>query len=153
MKRSLLMGAFYSPVGIVIGVFVWRTAVGEGYQWFPVYAGVAAFLASCFFWWLFVERKKRSQIRFGVIAGTMSGLLSHYVCWYLQIIGSNIQYWLFDSFKSTLGEPPIDLLNGLWGALSLSLWSWLFLGWITIPLGALIGGLFIWYLNRKAVLV
>ena len=135
------MGALCCPLGILIGVFIALLATGDGYRLFPVYGGTAAFITAAFFWWLIVLRRDAFRRIPGGIAGALSGIVAHYICWYIQIISANICYWIFGGCRSSLGEPPVDLLDGFWGALGLSFFSLLFWGWITAPLGALIGAL------------
>lgn len=139
IQRSLAMGLLCAPVGILCGIYIWALATGEGYHLFPVYAGVAAFVTPFAFWWLLVARRAQATVRGGALAGALSGAVAHYVCWYLLILSRNACYWLWGGCRSSLGEPPIDPLNGLWGALALTFWSLLYLGWVTVPLAALIG--------------
>ena len=139
IKKSSVMGLFCCPVGILCGLYVSSSATGEGYHLFPVYAGIAAFITASFFWWLIVVRRNTYNMGAGAAVGALSGVVAHYMCWYVQIISANICYWILGGCRSSLGEPPIDLLNGLWGALALSFWSLLFFGWVTSPIGALIG--------------
>ena len=142
--RSLSIGILYCPVGLSLGAFVAYQAAGEGYRFFPVYAGAAALITCSVLWWLIVEMPGRRSVAAGIVAGALGGLLSHPVCWYLKILAANIGYWVLRSsaYSSSFGEPPVDPLNGLWGAFVLSLWSWLFFGWVTIPSGGIIGGVF-----------
>ncbi|MFZ0945269.1 MAG: hypothetical protein WB930_08460 [Syntrophobacteraceae bacterium] len=149
--RSLSIGILYCPVGLGLGAFAAYQAIGEGYRFFPLYAGVAALITCSVLWWLIIERPCRRGVAAGIVAGALAGLLSHPVCWYLKILAANIGYWVLrtGAYSSSLGEPPVDPLNGLWGAFVLSLWSWLFFGWVTIPSGGIIGGLFARLLKRR----
>lgn len=139
--KTWQIGLLAGLIGAGYGFYVQRLATGEGYEWFPVYAGLAAFVTTTFFWWLVVTRSDKRSVWRGIIAGALSGSVAHYICWYLQIIGTNLCYWFSGGCVSSLGEPPVDLLNGLWAALVLSLASLLFFGWLTVPTGALVGGL------------
>ena len=143
------MGLFSSLIGILIGAYIAITAIGDGYEWFPLYAGFAAFLTSCLLWRIFIERKKSYRIVVGIFVGALSGFLSHYVCWYLQIAIANFRYLVFGTGLSSLGEPPMNLLLGISGALGLSYWSWIFFGWLTVAAGGIIGGGFCWYLSKE----
>ena len=137
---SLLAGLF----GLAGGAFVWMIANGSGYEVLPLAAGLSAFGTTAFFWGLIVARRNRYSAKAGALAGALSGIVSHYTCWYLYLIGANICYWLTEGCTSSLGEPPLDLLNGLWGTLVFSLISLMFLGWLTVPLGMAIGALWAW---------
>ena len=142
LKISLLAGIF----GVAGGLAVWSIASCSGYEFLPIAAGVGAFGTTAFFWWLIVARRNNYSARAGAIAGGLSGLVSHYVCWYLYLIGANTCYWLTGGCVSSLGEAPLDLLNGLWGMLIFSLVSLVFLGWLTVPLGIVVGA---WWARRR----
>ena len=137
---SLLAGLF----GLAGGAIVWSIATGSGYQYFPLAAGLGAFGTTAFFWWLIVARRAGYNAWSGAMAGGLSGIVSHYACWYLYLLGANICYGLTGGCVSSLGEPPIDLLNGLWGTLIFSLVSLMFVGWITVPLGIAVGAWWVW---------
>ncbi len=137
---SLLAGLF----GLAGGAFVWWIASGQGYEVLPFAAGLAGFGTTAFFWWLIVARRNQYKVKAGALAGGLSGIVSHYVCWYLYLIGANFCYWLTGGCVSSLGEPPIDLLNGLWGTFIFSLVSLMFLGWMTVLPGALVGAWWAW---------
>ena len=139
IKKASVMGALCCPLGILIGVFVAFLAEGDGYRLFPVYGGGAAFITAAFFWWLIVLRRDAYRRIPGAVAGALSSIVAHYICWYFQVISANVCFWIFGGCRSSFGEPPVDLLGGLLGALGLTFFSLLFWGWITAPLGALIG--------------
>ena len=68
-------------------------------------------------------------------------MLSHYVCWYCFLIVANIQYRVFGHRLGSLGEEPIDLFTGLGAMWIFTFFSWLFVGWVTVPMGAFLGTL------------
>ena len=119
----------YSLVGISIGAHVALTSIGDGYEFFPVYAGVSAFITTSFIWWVFLERRKISlTIIKGAVAGIFSGIISHYICWYIILAVANFRYLIFGTALSSLGEPPQNLLIALWASLVYSVWSLVFYG-------------------------
>jgi hypothetical protein len=148
-KRSVLIGCFYSLVGISIGVYIAITSNGDGFRSFPIYAGLAAFITASILWRVILERYLSYKIRNGIIVGALSGILSHYVCWYLQIIIANIGYFLFGTGLSSLGEPPMDLLDGLSGAFFLSFLSLMYFGLLTVTTGGAVGGIYCWYIGKQ----
>ncbi len=149
-NNSLKMGLFYSPVGISMGAYVAATANGDGYGLFPLYAGLAAFSTFTVLWWLIVRRKNNLKVLNGAIAGVLSGIVSHYVCWYLLLVEANIKYILLGKGLSSLGEPPQNLIQSFWGALVLSAVSLFLCGWFTVSTGGMIGAAFCWRSKRKA---
>ncbi len=144
------MGLFCCPIGISIGIYISISAIGSGYELFPLYAGFASFLTPFGFWYILIETHRTYRISLGIAAGILSGIISHYVCWYMLIASANIQHYFFNSFQSSLGDPPMNFIEGFSGSLGLTYFSLLFFGWITIPTGGTIGGIFCWHLKRNA---
>ena len=140
-----------AAAGLLIGLWVAGQAVAGDYAVFPLYATLAAVLAGGGLWWLLVARKGRYGLVRGIAVGALAGIVAHPLCWYLAILGQNACYWLWDGCRSSLNEPPVDPLNGLWAAVLLALGSLLFFGWLTLPLGALLGGLWAAWGRRPAV--
>lgn len=148
---SLFMGFFCSAVGIGMGFWIWKTAIGNGYQIMPLLAGTSSFLVGTYFWWLLVVRRSRFTIKRGFWVGFLIVPVSHYFTFYLYILSANISYWILGNHAGAT-EPPGDPLTGLLGALGLTLWSLFFFGWLTAPLGAAIGATYGWYLKRRQIL-
>jgi len=141
-RRTLVFGVLCAGSGAAVGMTVSVGAVGEGWGGFSFYAATAAGLTAAPLWWFALERRRRFGAARGALVGALVGLLAHYPCWYLAILGQNISYWVFGQPGSSLGEAPLDPFNGLGGALVLSFWSWLLLGWFTAIIGALVGGVY-----------
>ena len=85
MKHSLLFGLLCSPVGIGVGIILrindWGVASGDGYGLgFISSAGIAAFLAPCFIWYIMIERRKRISVSRGITVGVLGAALAHFVC-------------------------------------------------------------------------
>lgn len=150
LKRTVLFASLCTPVGVGVGVYLKLTSIGD-YSEFPYYSGLAAFLAPAAIWYLMIERNKKIGIGRGVGAGILGAALSHFVCWYLMIIGANIEYWVLGRQVGSLPGPPMNPLEGVLGAFTYSMLSFLFLGWVTLPAGGLLGGL-CGNLFRKAVM-
>ncbi|MGA2027794.1 MAG: hypothetical protein ABSH17_12115, partial [Syntrophobacteraceae bacterium] len=112
--RSLSIGILYCPVGLGSGAFAAYHAIGEGYRFLPLYAGAAALITCSVLWWLIIEMPCRRSVAAGIVAGALAGLLSHPVCWYLQILAANIGHLVLrpGAYSSSFGEPPVDPLNG-----------------------------------------
>ena len=142
MKHSLLFGLLCSPVGIGVGIILrindWGVASGDGYGLgFISSAGIAAFLAPCFIWYIMIERRKRISPSKGVIVGLLGAALAHFVCWYLLLLSSYIKHL----YLGKLIENVIDPLLGILAALTYSLVSLPLFGLLTLPIGGLIGGI------------
>ena len=145
--NSLLLNAikisiYQSLTGFIVGGYVAATAIGEGYDLFPLFAGSGAFIASFALWYFLIEKLNKRATTAGVLVGALSGVVSHYVCWYLFILEGNIEYHILGSWTNSLGDPPMSPVYGVVGAMWFTLFSLLFYGWVTVPIGAFIGGLF-----------
>lgn len=108
-------------------------------------APAAAFLSGAFFWWLLVIRPERPAWSRGVTAGALAGLAAHPLAWYL----ASLAFYLA-GVKGSLGEETIDPINGLWASLVYSLLSLVGLGWLTVPAGALAGGVMAFFQRKMA---
>jgi len=149
-SSTLGMALACGAAGLLIGLWVARQAIATDYAAFPLYATLAALLAGGGLWWLLLARENRYRPLRGVLVGGLAGIVAHPLCWYLAILGQNACYWLWGGCRSSLGEPPVDPLNGLLAAGALALGSLLFFGWLTVPLGALLGGLWAAWARRPA---
>lgn len=139
--RPLTAGLVAGLIGAGLGLYIQSFASGEGYEFFALYAGLAAFATTFCVWWLVTVRWAKRGPWAGAAAGAFSAGAAHFVCWYLQIVSANACYLATGGCLSSLGEPPLGLLAGLAGALVLSLGSLLLFGWVTVPVGALTGAL------------
>lgn len=138
-RATLPMGLFAMFGGALLGGLLAHGAAGAGWEYLPLLAGAAGLLTGSALWWLIVSRKGRYTKWRGLLAGALTGLLGHYVIWYLWILVDNVSYWIGGQPGSSLGEPPVDPLTGLFGVAGLAIWGVMLLGWITVPLGALAG--------------
>lgn len=138
LRRSLIMGLGCGLVGLAVGAWVACTAIGEGYASMLLAAPLGAFLAGFLFWFALVARNPAPGRLRPVAAGVLAGIVGHWICLYLLILLQNLRYlWLGET--DSLGGPPMDPLNGLWGAAVLSFWSLVMFGWLTAPVGGLLG--------------
>ena len=145
------MGFFCALVGIAVGFWVWLTAIGKGYDDMPILGGISGFLVGAFLWWRLVARRKMITVKRGLLTGLLIVPISHYFVWYLSLLFSNVSYWVFGAKVGSLDGPPIDPLNGIWTIMVLALWSLVFFGWVTLPVGAGIGAAYSWFLKRKKI--
>lgn len=136
-QRSLPMGCFCAIPGLLAGVYIALSAWGNGWELFAVAAPLGAFLSGLGMWRLIVAvRPSKGR---GLLAGFLAGLVAHWVCWYLLMLLHWLGFIFFGTGTSSLGEPPVNPLQALWGAAAFSFFSLLLCGWITGPVGAGIG--------------
>ncbi len=141
--KSFQAAVCFTPIGVLCGLFVLSFSSadtrGEGWTAFPLYAGAAAFLTTLVVWWLYLARPGKPGVLGGAVAGLISGLVAHPVTWYVMICCNWAWILLSGGTGSSAGDDTLNPISGLLGALVLSLWSVIFMGWITIPAGALVG--------------
>ncbi|WP_078129822.1 hypothetical protein [Leptospira alexanderi] len=140
---SLTMALACSIIGLVVGLVIAFTAVGD-YKTFPIYSTLAAFSTSYVVWNLFVERKENYNVIRGIILGILIVVLSHHLTFYFVIISENIKYWILD-FKSLTNKTPMNPFIGFFAVSLGTLISLFVCGWITVPIGALLGWFFTKY--------
>ncbi len=75
--------------------------------------------------------------------------MAHYFSWYMMLLVINFQYWILDMKIGSLNTPPIDPLLGLLVMWIYTFFSIFFVGWITLPVGALIGGIYGYWQYRR----
>jgi hypothetical protein len=131
----LLAGLDFAILGFICAWFLLRGAA-EDWQALRYAAPPAAFLASMFFWRLLVSGKSHKLMLRGAAAGGLTGLFSHPLAWYLAIL-----YFYFSDARSSLGEATLNPLEGIPASCLYAIVSLLAAGWITVPLGAAVGGL------------
>lgn len=137
--RSLGMGLVSALAGLFGGAWAAATAfMTSGYEIFLFAAPVGSFATGFVIWLLLVARRSTPSKKAAITAGVLTGIVSHWSCWYVTICYQNLRY-VFLGESSSLGEPPIDPLNGLWGAAVFSFWSLIALGWLSAPFGGLLG--------------
>ncbi len=138
---SVIMGGVLALLGLFIGAHITITTIGAGYELFWLWAGLSAFICGAVFWRLLAAHKP-GPVQ-GSLAGLLAGVVSHWLCWWLFITSAWVSH-LFTGQLSSLGEPPMNPINALWGAAAFSFWSLIVAGWITAPAGAFTG----WALGR-----
>lgn len=138
IKRGLFMGLACLPVGFVAGAWLASHNLSAGWTGMLFAAPAGSFLAGFLFWLVFQWRTPTPGQWRGLLAGLTAGAAGHWFCWYLLIIIQNLRF-VFLGEVSSLGEPPLTPLQGLWGACVFTFFSIVIMGWATIPAGGAIG--------------
>jgi hypothetical protein len=138
----ILAGLAFAIAGWVCSLWFLSNAIGD-WRVMLYAAPAAAFLGGAFFWWLLVMRPERPRWVRGMIAGALTGLAAHPLAWYLAIL-----VFYVAGVRDSLGQETLDPLTGLWASLVYSLLSWVGLGWLTVPIGALVGGVMAFLQSR-----
>lgn len=132
LVSTTVAGTPFGVGGALVASVFFRSAIGEGYERMPFNAGVAAFLAGAGLFRAFVVGRE-SLLRGGV-AGALVGIVAHPLAWYLLLLQTYVS-----GARSSLGEPTVGPVYGVYGAFAFSIWSWLLAGWLTVPVAGLIG--------------
>ncbi len=137
-RASAIMGMCCMPVGLAMGIYVMRGSLGSDYGAFVFAAPVAAFLSGTLCWWAVVARRADARRWRAVMAGALAAGLGHWLCWYLLFVHAYV-------WNAITGAPPavsgpiVNPLMAVAGSGLYALLSLYFFGWITVPVGALIG--------------
>lgn len=107
-------------------------------------ASLASLLIGPCLWWRMVIKTDRLSVRRGVTIGILGGIIAHPLTWYL----ANLFAFLLGQ-KTIVGlSLVINPIQDLVGSLLLSLVSLLLVGWITVLVGGVAGGLIAWLQSR-----
>jgi hypothetical protein len=147
MNEAFKYGFLNSIMGLVVGLHVWRTAGGDGYEVFALSAPIAVFIVGYLCWKIIVKELDFISI---VIAGSITGTVSHYLIFLFISIGMNVCYWTTGGCTGSLGDAPAGIIEMISGSAAFSFFSLLFYGWITAP-GAIILGLILKFTSKKKV--
>jgi hypothetical protein len=139
-RYSAHMGLACLPVGVLAGAWVATTAIGRGYGAFALVAPIAAFLSGSLTWWLMIARSRYYSRLRGASAGAIAAILGHYICWYLFMVSA---FFSQSTSRSPLspGQAMPNPMEAIVWAGAPALWSLVLLGWITLPVGAVLGTL------------
>ena len=138
-----IAGLAFSLAAFIFSLLL-LSGVGEDWYTMLYAAPLAAFLSGFFGWGILVIVSKRVTLWKGVGAGALIGLIAHPLTWYFAIL-----FFYFSGARSSLGEPTLNPVEGLWASLLYSLLSWLFVGWLTVPIGAAIGGILAYIQSKR----
>jgi len=141
LSDSSAMGVLCAPIGALTALLVLANTTGSGYESLLVAAPIAAFVAGKSSWWLLVSRKARTGLPRGVLAGALAGAVGHSICWYMLLVGAFACHVTTGGCTDSLGQPPMNPLHAFAAAAGYSAFSLVFYGWLTVPAGALLGGL------------
>lgn len=134
-KQTLVAAVVFGLAGALAAWLVYRSGSSGELLTDIVIAGVSACIVGGLLWSkVALKQTAAASVRRGALVGALIGFVSHPVYWYIWAVYS----WAFQA--PGVGGPAMGPLHGLWGALLVSLLSWVVAGWITVPLGAVVGG-------------
>jgi hypothetical protein len=131
--NAIIWSLAFGIVGFAIVMLLTQNSVGDGWELFKYFAGIASLLVSGLVWMVLSRDMIPGPMR-GAGMGTLVGLLSHPLTWYLAS-----QYNYFLVTRSPQSNEPLGPISGMAGGLVFSFWSLLLTGWITVPVAAGLG--------------
>jgi hypothetical protein len=137
MKTWIKYGIINAVLGLIVGIFI-------NINGFAIAAPLAAFLIGGLFWKLLIK-EKINNIRI-VITGILSGSISHYLTFILSGVIGNIQYLTMGNTSYTPSIPDMLVRSA-----AMTLFSLLFVGWLTIPYAIITGFILNRMENKKQV--
>ncbi|EJO78728.1 hypothetical protein LEP1GSC020_2118 [Leptospira interrogans serovar Grippotyphosa str. 2006006986] len=140
---SLILAITCSIIGLIVGIIITLTATGD-YKTFPIFSALAGFSASYVIWKFFVEKNQNYGVTRGIFLGIVIAIISHHLTFYYFILFANIEYWILN-IRNPDNMPPLNPFSGLFVVSIGTLWSLIFYGWITLPIGAFVGWVFTKY--------
>ncbi|BCL80347.1 hypothetical protein ccbrp13_28120 [Ktedonobacteria bacterium brp13] len=109
-------------------------------------APLAGLLVGWLLWWLCIQRTGRTTVRRGVVFGALSGIIAHPIMWALASLSIGI---VGQPFIREFSAPFQWVNQGGWLRLTeilyFSLLSLMYVGWITLLVGGIAGGLLIFF--------
>ena len=97
---------------------------------------VSAVLGPALWWWAIVK-PGRLSVRRGIGVGGLGGILVHPLVWYALFVEAYLSGRSTVFLGLLVTNPVKDILSALVVAVISLLWA----GWITVPIGALVGGI------------
>jgi len=150
MSNAIKFGTLNSIIGLILGIYIAYSAIGNGYWILAIGAPISAFTCGFYFWKLIFKKSTENRNGKLILIGLLTGTVSHYLCWILLNIGMNICYWTTGNCTGSLGDPPVQIWLMLIYGIVMTGGSLLFFGWITIPSSIGIGFL-VDRINKKNV--
>ncbi|SHN65284.1 hypothetical protein [Desulfovibrio litoralis] len=142
--QHIIYGLLFAFIGLLVGIQLTITAIGDGYYRFIFFAPIAGFLSGTLFWYLIIMRKNSNNYALAIIVGVLTGTVSHWLCWSIFLVVGYIEALLSGS------ESHDSLISPLFAplaAFSYSLFSLLFYGLYTV-----IGGIILALLLMHKIL-
>ncbi|GAB4396144.1 MAG: hypothetical protein Fur0044_55020 [Anaerolineae bacterium] len=125
-----LAGLAFALAAFVCSYLFLKDAVGD-WRGMLVAAPLTAFFCGLVCWGVFIVRGQKAGFWRGAWVGVLVALLSHPLAWY----GSILYFYL-------AGVPrTLNLFEGILASLFYGLVSLIFVGWLTLPAGAVVGSL------------
>jgi hypothetical protein len=134
-REALLVGGCFALGALPTSASIILWVMNNPPRWLILTSMIAAFIAGTILWRTVFGHGRRPTFWRGAGVGALIVVMAQPLAWYLLFL---LLYFTGEpgSFPATTVHP----LGGLWASLPASVMSLLLFGWITIPVGGLIGG-------------
>lgn len=106
----------------------------QGWREMIFASALGAFLSTLFLWKKFILLHPNPTIWRGAGIGVLISILSYPISWYLVLL-----YGYITGATDSLGGKAANPVESIAGAFIMSFASFIFLGWLTVLIGAIIG--------------
>lgn len=141
--QSALCAAAFGLAAFLCAGIVLAGAGGEDWRVLILTAPISSAAIAVVSWRLLTAGGRNVRVWKGVASGVLAGSVSHFFAWYLAIICFYVR-----GTVASDGSPILGLADGLGASFIMAFFSLAVLGWITIPVGAAVGGGLAWGVNR-----
>ena len=134
-KEALLVGGCFALGALPASALnIFLVDAQGSMRWLILTSVVAAFIAGTILWRKVFDLSRRPTFWRGAVVGALVVIVAHPLAWYLMFL------LLYFAGDSSFPARTLHPLGALGASLTASAASLLVLGWITIPVGGLIGG-------------
>lgn len=132
MCKQRLIACFI--FGLVAVDFSFFLLPWQGWSQMIIATGIAAFLSTFLLWKKLILQHPHPSIWRGALVGALISILSYPISWYLVLL-----YSFFTGATDSLGEKTVNPLESIAATFIMSFASFVFSGWLTVPIGAIVG--------------
>jgi hypothetical protein len=126
MRYSIKYALVFGLISGIAGEMMTTLTQAEQYDKLWMFTSSASAIVAFTLSYFFIEKKPKCSNTRTVVVGTLIALLSHWLCW--------CEFILFDMYTDVdQTASPLNLIYALGGALGLSVFSLMFMGWTAIP--------------------
>lgn len=137
---SIEMGCLCGIIGFIIGIFFYFIAdKGVYFDNFWIYSTISSSVCGSIIWYFFVIKKNKYER--GVMSGLIISISSQYILWYMKMVERIFCFYFTGNCTNSFGESPPNIFSSLYISAMLLLISLLSFGWVTLPLGGVLGGI------------
>ncbi len=113
----------------------WWTTIPPNLMAVPLTASVTSAILGSALWWRVIIRPGRLSVRRGIGVGALTAAIAHPVVWYVALVLA-----FLTGQQTVVGVQVTNPLQDLISAVFLATFSLIFVGWPTVLIGGIAGG-------------